>query len=134
MAWKESGDMACGNNKVSRGYLTSQPAAPPPQPSQPARPTDRPRRQLPRDTSLDSGDRVWEMKGTVRYEGDFLEKEGAHVYFGGLGKADGPGHGHGFIDSRGNFTVFRDPWDPSKGGRARAAATGQYVPSVRKRR
>jgi hypothetical protein len=63
-----------------------------------------------------------------------LAKEGAHVYFGGLYEADGKGHGHGFIDADGRFKVWRDPWDPRRGGPARRAATQTYEPPVRKRR
>jgi len=73
------------------------------------------------------------MKGVPRYNGQWLSDMGAHVYFGGLDSPDGPGHGHGYIDQVGNFTAFRDPYDPAKGNTARQAATGTYIPPVRQR-
>jgi len=30
------------------------------------------------------------------------------VYFGGLGEADGPGHGHAVVDENGNLRHLRD--------------------------
>lgn len=143
--------MACGNGKVSRSYLASQPSAPVGDVPKLRRPESVPPKRLaphPRaeplkvdppqesgpDTSVDSPDRVWEMKGVVRYKGEFLEERGAHVYFGGLGEADGPGHGHGFIDDDGKFTVFRDPYDPAGGKSVRRAATHEYVPPVNKKK
>lgn len=85
------------------------------------------------DTSLNSSRRDWDMKGVPRYRGQWLSDMGAHVYFGGLDNPDGPGHGHGYIDDAGNFTVFRDPYDPARGNSARQAATGTYCPPPRKR-
>jgi hypothetical protein len=73
------------------------------------------------------------MKGVPRWDGEWLEDMGAHVYFGGLDEPDGDGHGHGYIDEEGNFTVFRDPYDPAGGQAARDAATATYSPPVRKR-
>lgn len=89
-----------------------------------------PRPLAGRDTSVDSPNRIWDMKGAVRYDGQFLEEMGAHVYFGGIGKPDGPGHGHGYIDKNNVFRVFRDPYDPSDGN-ARQRATSEYVPAVK---
>jgi hypothetical protein len=34
-----------------------------------------------------------------------------NIYFGGLGSPDGPGHGHYAMDSAGNVTYARDPYD-----------------------
>jgi hypothetical protein len=65
-------------------------------------------------------------KGTP---GEYLDRLGAHVYFGGLHEADGEGHGHGWIDANGTFSVFRDPYDPAVNG-ARARATGEYDQAV----
>jgi hypothetical protein len=48
-------------------------------------------------------DNVWvstEPNGTV------------NIYFGGVGKPNGPGHGHYVMDSYGNVTYARDPFDP----------------------
>ena len=35
-----------------------------------------------------------------------------NIYFGGLGKPDGPGHGHYVMDQHGTVTYRRDPSDP----------------------
>lgn len=35
-----------------------------------------------------------------------------NIYFGGIGKPDGPGHGHYVMDQNGNVTYRRDPFDP----------------------
>lgn len=35
-----------------------------------------------------------------------------NIYFGGVGKPDGPGHGHYVMDPGGNVTYRRDPFDP----------------------
>ena len=35
-----------------------------------------------------------------------------NIYFGGVGKPDGPGHGHYVMDRNGNVTYRRDPFDP----------------------
>lgn len=35
-----------------------------------------------------------------------------NIYFGGVGKPDGPGHGHYAMDSNGKVTYKRDPFDP----------------------
>ncbi|HEX4662370.1 MAG TPA: hypothetical protein VH144_02020 [Candidatus Saccharimonadales bacterium] len=35
-----------------------------------------------------------------------------NIYFGGVGKPNGPGHGHYAMDSSGNVTYRRDPFDP----------------------
>ena len=35
-----------------------------------------------------------------------------NIYFGGLGKPDGPGHGHYVMDQNGNVTYRREPFDP----------------------
>ena len=35
-----------------------------------------------------------------------------NIYFGGVGKPDGPGHGHYVMDPGGNVTYKRDPFDP----------------------
>ena len=35
-----------------------------------------------------------------------------NIYFGGVGEPNGPGHGHYVMDSRGNLTYKRDPFDP----------------------
>ena len=35
-----------------------------------------------------------------------------NIYFGGVGKPDGPGHGHYVIDRNGNVTYRRDPFAP----------------------
>jgi len=35
-----------------------------------------------------------------------------NIYFGGVGSPDGPGHGHYAMDSSGNLTYSRDPFDP----------------------
>lgn len=85
------------------------------------------------DSSLESSRRDWGMKGVPRYHGQWLSDMGAHVYFGGLDTPDGDGHGHGYIDDEGNFTVFRDPYDPSGGHAARQAATETYCPPARRR-
>lgn len=48
-------------------------------------------------------DEVWvseEADGTV------------NLYFGGVGKPNGPGHGHYVMDPRGKVTYKRDPFDP----------------------
>lgn len=122
--------MACGNGKISRGYLSSQPSAPPAVAPQHVRPVTTPPKKLPTstsfkgpgsmasttsDTSVNSSRRDWDMKGVLRYKGQWLSDMGAHVYFGGLDHPDGDGHGHGYIDELGNFTVFRDPYDPAGG-------------------
>lgn len=125
--------MACGNGKVSRAYLSSQPTPPPADVPPQVRPPNTPPKKLCPDTSLDSPERDWGMKGAHRYKEQWLTEMGAHVYFGGLGKPDGRGHGHGYVDEDGNFTVFRDPYDPAGGKAARDAATGTYQPPVRKR-
>ncbi len=44
----------------------------------------------------------------VRYSPD----GGANFYFGGVGSADGPGHGHIATDRFGTVTYHRDPFDP----------------------
>lgn len=36
----------------------------------------------------------------------------ANIYFGGIGKPNGPGHGHYVMDRNGNVTYKRDPFDP----------------------
>jgi hypothetical protein len=130
--------VACGNNNITRDYLSSQPT----EPQRPAssRSSSSPRR----DTSLDSPLRDWNMKGSVTEkppgsprgtEGEYLDRMGAHVYFGGIGEPDGLGHGHGWLDKNGNFEVWRDPFDPAGGPKTseyranRANATGKYVPA-----
>jgi len=35
-----------------------------------------------------------------------------NIYFGGVGEANGPGHGHYVMDSSGKVTYKRDPFDP----------------------
>ena len=35
-----------------------------------------------------------------------------NIYFGGVGKPNGPGHGHYVMDRNGNVTYKRDPFDP----------------------
>lgn len=35
-----------------------------------------------------------------------------NIYFGGIGKPDGPGHGHYVMDRSGKVTYKRDPFDP----------------------
>ena len=35
-----------------------------------------------------------------------------NIYFGGVGKPDGPGHGHYVMDQNGNVTYRRDPFNP----------------------
>ncbi len=35
-----------------------------------------------------------------------------NIYFGGIGKPNGPGHGHYVMDRNGNVTYKRDPFDP----------------------
>lgn len=35
-----------------------------------------------------------------------------NIYFGGVGKPDGPGHGHYVLDRNDNVTYKRDPFDP----------------------
>ena len=35
-----------------------------------------------------------------------------NIYFGGVGKPDGPGHGHYVMDQHGTVTYRRDPFDP----------------------
>lgn len=35
-----------------------------------------------------------------------------NIYFGGVGKPNGPGHGHYVMDRSGNVTYKRDPYDP----------------------
>lgn len=35
-----------------------------------------------------------------------------NIYFGGVGKPDGPGHGHYVMDQNGNVTYRREPFDP----------------------
>lgn len=35
-----------------------------------------------------------------------------NIYFGGVGRADGPGHGHYTMDRSGTVTYKRDPFDP----------------------
>jgi hypothetical protein len=39
-------------------------------------------------------------------------KGGHNIYFGGVGEPSGPGHAHYVIDSFGNVTYKRDPFDP----------------------
>jgi hypothetical protein len=34
-----------------------------------------------------------------------------NIYFGGIGEPAGPGHGHYVLDSSGNITYKREPWD-----------------------
>ncbi len=49
-------------------------------------------------------DNVWVSK---------KDKDGnTNIYFGGVGKPDGPGHGHYVMDSLGKVTYKRDPFDP----------------------
>jgi hypothetical protein len=62
-----------------------------------------------RDTSLTSPDR------TPHTEAKEYTKDEAgrrHFAFGGLGRADGPGHGHYAVDTDGSRQVFREPFDP----------------------
>ena len=35
-----------------------------------------------------------------------------NIYFGGVGKPDGPGHGHYVMDQHGTVTYRRDPFNP----------------------
>ena len=35
-----------------------------------------------------------------------------NIYFGGVGKPDGPGHGHYVMDQHGTVTYRREPFDP----------------------
>lgn len=35
-----------------------------------------------------------------------------NIYFGGIGKPDGPGHGHYVMDQYGTVTYMRNPSDP----------------------
>lgn len=35
-----------------------------------------------------------------------------NIYFGGVGRANGPGHGHYVLDKNGTVTYKRDPFDP----------------------
>ncbi len=35
-----------------------------------------------------------------------------NIYFGGVGKPNGPGHGHYVMDAKGTVTYKRDPFDP----------------------
>ena len=35
-----------------------------------------------------------------------------NIYFGGVGKPNGPGHGHYVMDRSGTVTYRRDPFDP----------------------
>lgn len=78
------------------------------------------------------------MLGKHSYGGKVHTTDRAEVYFGGIGKPGGPGHGHGKIDSKGNFVVFRDPYVPTLNAKgqedrrasraARDAAKGEYTP------
>lgn len=38
-----------------------------------------------------------------------------NIYFGGVGEPNGPGHGHYVMDSSGNVTYKREPFDPHGG-------------------
>lgn len=41
------------------------------------------------------------------------EPDGAvGIYFGGVGRPDGPGHGHYVIDTHGDVCYRHDPFDP----------------------
>ncbi len=51
-------------------------------------------------------DNVWISKDT---DGN------TNIYFGGVGKANGPGHGHYVLDRYGKVTYKRDPFDPHGG-------------------
>lgn len=48
-------------------------------------------------------DKVW----VSRKSGNIV-----NIYFGGVGRPDGPGHGHYVMDSLGNVTYRREPFDP----------------------
>lgn len=48
-------------------------------------------------------DKVWISKDT---DGN------TNIYFGGVGKPNGPGHGHYVMDSSGKVTYKREPYDP----------------------
>ena len=134
--------LACGNNNITRDYLSSQPI----EPQRPAssRSSGPPRR----DNSLNSPLRDWGTTASVTErpegsprgtKGEYFDRMGAHVYFGGIGKPAGLGHGHGWLDEKGNFEVWRDPFDPAGGEKTpeywqnRAHATGNYVPPRAKR-
>lgn len=79
-------------------------------------------------------------KGSPRgTKGEPMDRMGAHVYFGGIGKPDGLGHGHGWLDENGNFEVWHDPFDPAGGDKTPeywqnfAKSVGKYEPARAKR-
>ena len=112
--------MACGNNKISRDYLSSQP--------DPGRPADK----LFRSRASDG---LRDVDYRSRFGGQ--DYEGTHFYFGGDPAAPErhrDGHGHGYVDSRGEVTIYRDEYDWKGGEAARAAATKKYKPATRPRR
>jgi hypothetical protein len=56
-----------------------------------------------------------------------------NIYFGGLGKPNGPGHGHYVMDRSGAVTYRRDPFDPHGAQNFQeASAASLYVRSARR--
>ena len=53
-----------------------------------------------------------------------------NIYFGGIGKPDGPGHGHYVMDQNGNVTYRRDPFDPH--GAQNFEKSDLYIRSTRR--
>ena len=111
--------MACGNNKVSRDYLSSEPTSGPPA----------------KRLFAQASDGLTDVTYKSTYAGkDF---HGTHFYFGRDPSAPKgtriDGHGHGFVDDRGNVVIYRDPYDWRGGKAARDAATKPYKPATRRR-
>lgn len=57
------------------------------------------------------------------------EKGTTDTYFDGLGKPDGPGHGHIQVDEQGDDTIIRDHYAPRQPGARRAATERENRPS-----
>lgn len=59
--------------------------------------------------------------------------ETTNIYFGGIGKPNGPGHGHYAMDRNGNVTYKRDPFDPHGAQNFQEAdAASLYIRSARR--
>lgn len=52
----------------------------------------------------------YQYLGDLRVSRD--QNGNTNIYFGGIGKSDGPGHGHYVVDYSGKVTYRRDPFDP----------------------
>jgi hypothetical protein len=76
----------------------------------------------------------------VQYKSTYGGKdyEGTHFYFGrdpaAPKNARYDGHGHGYVNDRGDVTIYRDPYNWRGGPAARKAATQEYTPASRARR